>query len=316
MIRWGFLGAGWIAAKALAPAVATAPNATLYAVASRDLERSRSFNPHKVHNSYDELISDPDVDAIYISLANHQHCEWTIKALNSGKHVLCEKPLAMNQLEAQEMAAAAQRNNRLLVEAVWTRWHPRFARAINLVKAGEIGELRSIESTFTFKGSLQDNYRLDPTMGGGSLLDLGPYLVHSWLAFGSRLPQLRIDSIDKNIGATGVDLTTRISAELDNGVKLSGLASFELEGEQRLLLTGETGSIEFLGNEAFTSWNQSSSLRINNREEMFAPIDAYAVMVESFGKQINGEQAWVLPLGESIAAMGILDALSSPINPE
>ncbi|MEY4233016.1 MAG: hypothetical protein RL144_1216, partial [Actinomycetota bacterium] len=112
-IRWGFLGAGYIATNALAPAVHAAKSATLQAVASRDVIRSQSLEPVRVHSTYQDLLDDPDIDAVYISLANHQHCEWSIKALNAGKHVLCEKPIAMNASEARLMADAAEANDRL-----------------------------------------------------------------------------------------------------------------------------------------------------------------------------------------------------------
>jgi len=112
-IKWGFLGASWVASTALVPAVADAKNASLYAVASRDPERSQKLNPTKVHASYEDLVSDPEIDAVYISLANHLHLEWATKALNSGKHVLCEKPLATSYAEAKLMSDAAVANDKL-----------------------------------------------------------------------------------------------------------------------------------------------------------------------------------------------------------
>jgi predicted dehydrogenase len=121
MINWGFLGAGWIASKALAPAVHSAKNATLYAVASQDRSRSEKLSPKQIHNSYEDLLADPEIDAVYINLANHQHFDWTLAALAAGKHVLCEKPLALNYVQAQMMAEAAAKNDRLLVEAVWNQ---------------------------------------------------------------------------------------------------------------------------------------------------------------------------------------------------
>lgn len=316
MIRWGFLGAGWIASTALAPAVATASNSLLYAVASRDEQRSRSLNPLKVHRSYDDLLADSEVDAIYISLANHQHCEWTIKALNAGKHVLCEKPLAMNHIEAQEMAAAATANNRILVEAVWARWHPRFARAVELIKSGAIGKLRSIDSSFTFTASLADNYRLRPEMGGGSWLDVGPYQVHAWAAFTDAISSIKIDALNQNLSASGVDLTTRISAHINDSISVTALSSFELAEQQTLKIIGDTGSIEFPGGQSFTSWNQASSLRIGNTYEEFAPVDPYALMIESFARKLQSEEAWLVSLRDSIAVMRALDAFSAPENPE
>ena len=310
MIRWGFLGAGWIATTALAPAVSTAPNATLFAVASRDADRSRALGPSKIHSSYEDLIEDPDVDAIYISLANHQHCQWSIKALNAGKHVLCEKPLAMNLAEVQAMTNAAAANDRLLVEAVWSLWHPRFVRAIELVKDGAIGKVRSIDASFTFNNPLENNYRLQTSMGGGSLLDVGPYLTHSLSAF-MGMRAVNILSVDRNLGVTGVDLTTQISAEIGDGVKFTGLTSFEKDEEQRIVIEGDISTLEFLGNDAFASYKKPSSLRIGDRVEEFAAVDAYAVMIEEFGRRISGEDRWVLPLDRSAYVSDLLSQIQT-----
>ena len=312
-IRWGFLGASWVAKTALVPAVKNATNATLQAVASRDPKRSAAFEPIKVHNSYDDLLADQNVDAVYISLANHLHCEWAIKALNAGKHVLCEKPLATSSTEAQLMAAAATANDRLLVEAVWTRWHPRFSRLVEIVHAGELGELRSIDSVFTFPGDFVDNYRTSPEFGGGSLLDVGPYQVHTWVALQGIDCELKILELDRNIGPTGIDMTTQVTAQMSsaktNRIEVRALASFERPEQQRLVVTGSLNELECVGNEAFTSWNKASSLRIGQRQEDFAPIDPFQVMIQDFGSRIAGDAGWLPSLGESIRVMEILDQI-------
>jgi xylose dehydrogenase (NAD/NADP) len=307
--RWGFLGASWIAATALAPAVHNASNSTLQAVASRDPKRSKALEPLTVHNSYDELLADPQVDAVYISLANHLHCEWSIKALNAGKHVLCEKPFASDSAEVQLMIDAAMANDRLLVEAIWTRWHPRLARVVDLVQSGTIGELRAVDSVFTFPGSLDGNYRLAPEMGGGSLLDVGPYQVHTWIALAGVEAELKILSVNRNIGSTGVDLTSQINAILDSDIKIKALTSFERPEEQRLLITGTLANIDCVGNKAFTSWNSASTLQIGNKLEEFEAIDPFQLMVENFGARINGEESWLPSTRESLRAIELLDQI-------
>lgn len=317
-IRWGFLGASWVAKTALVPAVKNATNATLQAVASRDPKRSAAFEPIKVHNSYDDLLADQNVDAVYISLANHLHCEWAIKALNAGKHVLCEKPLATSSAEAHSMAAAATANDRMLVEAVWTRWHPRFSRLVEIVHAGELGELRSIDSVFTFPAefvtnSQIENYRTSPEFGGGSLLDVGPYQVHTWVALQGIECELKILELDRNIGPTGVDMTTHVTAQVSNAnanrIEVRALASFERPEQQRLVVTGSLNQLECVGNEAFTSWNSTSALSIGQRQEDFAPIDPFQVMIQDFGSRIAGVAGWLPNLGESIRVMEILDQI-------
>ena len=309
MIRWGFLGAGWIAKTALAPALHAANNSTLHAVASRDTERSAALNPTRVHKRYEDLLDDPEIDAVYINLSNEAHCQWTIAALAAGKHVLCEKPLALNHAQAQEMADAAKKHNRVLTEAVWHQWHPRFTRIRELIQRGDLGALTSIDSSFCFTGNFENNYRLDPQKGGGSLLDVGVYQVHVWSALNSLNAILNIESVDRTMSATGVDKTTRVSADLSNGVSVKALSSFEMPETQSLVISGESATIECLGNDAFTSWNKPSSLRIGNSTEEFAPVDPYRLMIENFSDHINGKPAWMLSIDQSLAVAKILDQI-------
>jgi len=306
-INWGFIGASWVAGKGMLPAVQAANNANLLAVASRDPERSRALGPQRVHLTYEDLISDPQVDAVYISLANNLHCHWVIEALNAGKHVLCEKPLATSSQEAALMIAAAQTNDRLLVEAVWTRWHPRFARAVELVRSGAIGNLQSIESAFTFTGEFDNNYRLSPDMGGGSLLDVGPYQVHTWAALVNEISDFQISELERNVGPTGVDLTTRFAGTINSNIQVSALASFEMPENQMLKISGSAGEIEFLGGQAFTSWNEASSLRVGDTEEHFAAVDPFTLMIQSVGDRIAGGSAWLPSNRETLRVMEILD---------
>ena len=311
MISWGFLGAGWIAKSALAPAVHGASNATLRAVASRDHGRAQGLSPQIVYERYEDLLSDPTIDAVYISLANDQHCKWSVAAMAAGKHVLCEKPIALDFAQTQEMADAAKKYDRVLVEAVWSQWHPRFIRAVELIQAGDIGKLTGIDSSFCFTGNFTDNYRLDPAMGGGSLLDVGVYQAHAWAALHPSAIDLQISSIAENISTTGVDMTTKISGRLGESVNIDAIASFEMPEQQRLVISGELSSIEFIGNEAFTSWHKESDLRIGDQVERFAPVDPYRLMVEHFGEHISGEDGWIMPMGQSLAVMQVIDQIKA-----
>jgi len=310
-IKWGFLGASWVASTALVPAVADASNATLFAVASRDPQRSQKLNPTKVHATYEDLIADPEVDAVYISLANHLHLEWATKALTAGKHVLCEKPLATSHAEAKLMADAAVANDKLLVEAIWTRWHPRFERMIELVRNGDIGQLQNIDSAFTFTTTFTENYRLVPEMGGGSLLDVGPYQAHVWAALAAKDAELNIESASANLGPTGIDLTTQVTASLNDSVAVSALTSFEQDEKQSLVISGDIGKIEFPQGQAFTSWKEASSIQIGDHVENFAPVDPFTLMIEAVGNRINGEPVWLPSLRESLWVMDALDKIKA-----
>ena len=310
-IRWGFLGASWVGTTALAPAVHNSTNGLLQAVASRDSVRSQALQPLVVHESYDHLLADPNIDAVYISLANHQHLEWVIAALNAGKHVLCEKPLALNSQEALTMFEAATKNDRLLVEGIWTRWHPRFVRMVQLARDGLLGDLRAINSAFTFTGALEGNYRLSPQMGGGSVLDVGPYQAHTWVALLGTELHLHISQLDRHVGPTGIDLTTEFTAQLNANIDIQMTASFEREEKQNLSVIGSLATAELIGNESFTSWKTASELRVNDTIETFAPVDAFQLMIEAFGARLLGETSWLPTPAESVRVMKILDQIAA-----
>ena len=309
MINWGFLGAGWVATKGLAPAIHEAGNARLHGVASRERSRAAALAPEKIYDRYEDLLADSEIDAVYINLANHQHCDWTIAALAAGKHVLCEKPLALNYEQGQKMSEAAAKYDRVLVEAVWNRWHPRFARIVELVNGGDIGALNRIDSSFCFPAQFENNYRLNVEMGGGSLLDVGIYQAHLWRALIHGEPDLNIESLTKNIGSTGVDLTTQLVGRLGNNIEISALSSFEMPETQKLVISGELATIECPGDDAFTSWNRQSSLRIGDHLEEFAPVDPYRLMFENVSAFILGESAWIPAIDQSLYAAKILDQM-------
>ena len=309
-VRWGFIGAGYVASRAMAPAVHATPNASLYAVASRDQDRSATLEPQVVHRSYQDLIDDPLVDAVYISLTNAQHKEWVLAALNAGKHVLCEKPLAMNASEVGTMLDAATRHKCLLVEAVWTRWQSRMQRMAQIVKSGELGEVIGISSAFTFEGDLTDNYRLDPSLGGGALLDVGVYQAHLWLMLLNEDVSFSVESVERTMGATGVDLTTRAQLQLSNSVAAQLLASFDLPAQQQIQVTGTTATMRTGEGEAFTLWKQPSTLLIGETVEHFEADDAFALMVQDVSAAIQTEDAALFPSASSLRAAEITDAIS------
>ncbi|MFZ4123912.1 MAG: Gfo/Idh/MocA family protein [Candidatus Planktophila sp.] len=309
--RWGLIGAGWIATKAIAPAMHAASDTIIQAVASRDLDRAEALNPVTAYESYEALISDPLVDAVYISLPNHLHCQWTVAALNAGKHVLCEKPFAMNVAEIEFMILAARDNDRLLVEAVWSRWHPRMIRMIDYVKAGNIGDIVSIDASFTFPAKIDENYRAQSAMGGGALYDVGVYPLHAIAALIGDDAQVEIESCNVNMGPTGVDLTTKWQMRIDGSITANVLASFEMPENQSLIVRGEKESLELVGTDAFTSWHSASTLRLGKQSENFEATDPYMLMIENFGKRIQAQESWVLPLETSVSVAEVLEQIQN-----
>jgi predicted dehydrogenase len=309
-VNWGFLGAGFVASRGLAPAVHTSRGANLYAVASRDEQRSETLEPERVHATYDDLLADERVDAVYISLSNGQHLEWVTKSLEAGKHVLCEKPLGLNASETEAMFECASRNGRLLIEAVWGRWHPRFVRMVEVVASGAIGEIEHIETAFTFTSEMTDNYRMNPAMGGGALLDVGCYQAHAWVALTAGAADLKITDLSRVIGPTGIDLTTDVSVRINDSVAAHSVSSFALPSQQQFIVRGSLGQISTDAGESFTTWNEECSLRINDVVEEFAVANAFVEMVENVSQVIDGHEGWMVSSADSIRVANILDAIT------
>jgi predicted dehydrogenase len=295
----------------MAPAVHAAPGAELYAVASRDVSRSAELEPTIVHNSYSDLIDDPNVDAVYISLTNVQHKEWVLAALNAGKHVLCEKPLALNADEVRIMMSAAERNHRLLVEAVWTRWQPRMQRMAEIIRRGDIGDVRRISTAFTFQGDLVGNYRSDPVMGGGALLDVGCYQAHLWMMLLGESIDFALQNVERTVGTTGIDLTTSVRAQLNGSIDIDSLSSFDSAPEQRIVVEGSAETMRTGTGEAFTLWKQEATLMVGETTETFAPDDAFSLMVQDVSASIRGEKSSLFPPASSLRVAEILDTIRS-----
>ena len=315
--RWGFLGAGFIATKALAPAVHAADNAVLHVVGSRDENRASALEPLRTTLDYSAVCADPHVDVVYIALANDAHMSWVLRALENGKHVVCEKPLGLSAAEVATMTKAADASQRLLVEAVWNRWHPRTQRVMDLVAEAMMTDSHlDIESWFTFPGVPADNYRMHMATGGGALLDLGSYVVGMALAvLGSG--DVTVSSLKRHRADTGVDLTTEVVLRHPQGqAKLR--VSFEQEESQGLSISLPHMTVRFGGaspaDQAFTNWHDPSTLTLSHdgatSVEVFAPCDPYRLMVEAVSAKAQGADAWVLPLDDSLRVAKVLDQIA------
>ncbi len=177
-IKWGIIGLGNIAHKFVTDLLLV-PEAELYAVASRNIEKSTDFANHfgakKAYNSYEALLEDPEVSIVYIATPHHAHYELTLKALRNKKHVLCEKPIAMNCAQTQEMIVVAKENNCFFMEAFWTRFNPSFVEAFAKIKQGDIGEVKYINADFSYLINNPSGRMTEMELGGGSLLDMGVY---------------------------------------------------------------------------------------------------------------------------------------------
>jgi len=312
-VGWGFLGAGQMA-RVMSGVLPAAANARLVAVGARDAARAAAMRPeldYTAYGSYEAVLADPDIEVVYIALANDAHLPWTVAALEAGKHVLCEKPLAMNAGEVDQMSAVAQETGRLLVEASWYRWHPRVVLAQEQLAAGAIGTVRHVSAGFTFGGVAADNYRNSPDKGGGALYDVGCYALSAMLwAVGRGLPAEVVARQD--LAETGVDLTTDAVLTWDDDTEGDMRAGITGGEGQWLVIRGERGEIE-LRDAPYTSWIASptelwvSDGRGTERIPV-PPADPYLEMLQAVSARVRGGGDWVLPLAESRDTAAVIDA--------
>jgi D-xylose 1-dehydrogenase (NADP+, D-xylono-1,5-lactone-forming) len=301
-IGLGFIGAGGIVQRALAAAVRAADGVQLQAVAARSLERAAALQPAgRSYDDYDALLADPSVDLVYVTLDNAGHLPWTLAALDAGKHVLCEKPLGLDPAALETMIAAATRNDRLLVEAFWYRWHPRTRRLEQLLSQGALGPVREVDAGFSYSGPADGDpdlqYRLNPARGGGGIYDVGCYAVSAaHLALG---PDLTVARATARRGPSGVDVEA--SAQLITGDRPGATAlihcGISAADRQVIKVTGQAATVEF-GEPVFTTLHESTELTITTgdgavRREQFAPVDAYRLMVEAVAARIRGEDSFL-----------------------
>jgi len=307
-VRWGILGAGWIVQTATADALRHAPSATLAGVAARDINRARALEPEHAYGSYGDLLADDSIDAVYIALTNDQHFPWILNAIAAGKHVLCEKPLTLSAHQTSEVFTAAEKAGVLLVEAAWSMWHPRMRRLTELVSSGAIGTITDFLGTFTFEGVPEGNYRLDPTLGGGALLDIGVYPLHALVGC---LPEVRSmrPEVERISSESGVDLTTKARLDLGSRGSASIVASFTMPESQRLLVHGADTEVRVPDDQAFTTWREATTLIVGEHLEEFAPTNAYQDMFQAVSARIMGREEWILPPDSSIRVASLVDAL-------
>lgn len=251
-LRWGILGAGRIA-RTFAQGLAESRTGTLRAVGSRSAEKANAFgNEFKLgaasrHGSYEALLADPDVDAVYIATPHPLHAEWTVKAAEAGKHILCEKPLTMNAAEATAVMEAARRHDVFLMEAFMYRCHPQTARIVELVKDGAIGDVRLIQATFSFHAGFDPDGRLfNNALGGGGILDVGCYPVSlARLVAGAAAGKDFLDPVNVvgcgHLGPTGVDEWAAATLEFPGGIIAQVATGVALQQENVARVFGSDG---------------------------------------------------------------------------
>ena len=321
-VKWGVMGNATIARKCVIPAIRKSGNGDIVALATRFPDQAQQIATDNgiahVYDSYEALLVDPQVEVVYVPLPNHLHHPWTIKALEAGKHVLCEKPLACNAREAGEMAAAAKEAGRLLMEAFMYRFHPRSRRIKQLVAEGAIGTPRLVRSAFCFRMADSEwsdppNVRLHPEMGGGALLDVGCYSVSVARWFLGAEPSKVQAQAEYDPGGVDVHVVGSLS------FAGNGLASFEASFisalQQTYSIAGSDGVIE-LPHNAFVPWENEAIFYVRGRDQETGQkhsvpgADEYQLMVEHFADAVMVRTGLRFSVADSIENMRVLDALA------
>jgi xylose dehydrogenase (NAD/NADP) len=243
-LRWGLLSTANINRR-LIPAIRAASRSNLVAVASRRLETAQAYaaewNIPKAFGSYEDMLASDQVDAVYISLPNHLHAEWSIRALQAGKHVLCEKPFALNVAETDRMIAASRASDKVLAEAFMYRHHPQTQLVLEWVRSGRLGKVLNVDAVFAFKLDPGPNIRLDPMQGGGSLYDVGVYpLSYAQAIFGQ--PPSRVFGTPFS-GPSGVDLSFSGHMEYGPNQTAQFFCSFDTPFQARMDIYGTSGRL-------------------------------------------------------------------------
>ena len=309
-VRWGVLGAANIAIAKVIPAMQKSRLSPVAAIASRSLEKAQRAADQlaipRAYGSYEELLDDPDVEAIYNPLPNHLHVRWSVRALEAGKHVLCEKPIAMTAAEARTLRDAATRTGRLVGEAFMVRSHPQWHAVKRLVGDGRIGELQLVHGHFSYGRRAASDVRSRVEWGGGVLFDIGcyPITIARWM-FG-REPVSAVSAIERD-PEFGVDRLTSGMLRFDRGH-----ATFTVGGAmvpyQRIELFGDRGRIDVAI--PFTPSAMTRARIVVNDETLeLDAVDQYTLQGEEFSRAVRGEGSVPSTIDNAIANMSVIDAL-------
>ncbi|MER7908948.1 Gfo/Idh/MocA family oxidoreductase [Streptomyces sp. NPDC096068] len=313
MVNWGFIGAGHAARVAMAPAVHRSRLSTLRIAAARELRRAEALSPRRGTTDYEDVLADDAVDVVYVSLSNESHLAWCVKALEAGKHVLCEKPLGLSAAQVDRIAEAADRAGRIVSEAMWYRWHPRMRSAERIARS--FGHGAHVDATFAVHRADHGNYRWDPARGGGALYDLGGYVLSAVLAVnGWQVP--RVVSSVGTIGSTGVDTSTTASLAWDDGATATIHVSFTAARPREVLDLRGDGERLSLPDWPFSAIAQDT-VRLVHRDTSgretvteYSDINSYRLMVDDFSRVVRGESGWTMPLAESRAVSVLSEAVA------
>jgi len=318
-IRWGVLGAAKIAIEKVIPAMQRGRWSEVTAIASRDLQKARAaaakLGIATAYGSYEELLADESIDAIYNPLPNHLHVPWTIKAAEQGKHVLCEKPIALSAPDARQLLAVRDRTRVKIQEAFMVRTHPQWLAVKDLVSSGRIGEVRALLGAFSYTNRDPVNIRNRPELGGGALMDIGCYLVNTSRFIFGREP-LRVTGAIQRDPDMGTDRLTSIL--LDYGAAhAAGTCSTQMVFYQHVQIFGTTGRIE-MPIPFNAPPDRPTRIIVDTGTDLFgggiSPIDIetcnqYTIQGDLFSRAILEDTDVPSPIEDAVKNMACIDAI-------
>ena len=309
-VRWGILSTALINAKVLRGAALTT-DVSVVAVGSRDGDRSREFarqwNIPRAYGSYDEMLADPDVEAVYIPLPNSMHHTWTMRSLEAGKHVLCEKPYSRHPAEVTAAFDEAARRGLVLSEAFMFRYHPQTKALVKLVKSGQLGRLRLIAGAFSWPTDDPSDVRLDPGLDGGSLMDVGVYPLSAARLLAGEPASVTGHQIT---GDTGVDIGFAATLRFDDDVLAHFDSGFRLPDRSYLEVVGDRGRVEV--SDPWHGQQPALTVTMQGAEPVRTEIDPanpYQLELEQFGRAVRGEPNQLLGRADAEGQATAIEAL-------
>jgi len=324
-LRWGILSTADIARKKVIPGLLKADRCEVVAIASRDAAQARrvadSLGIPTAHGSYEALLADPGVDAVYIPLPNHLHAEWTIAAARAGKHVLCEKPLALTATDAERMVEVCSTEGVRLMEAFMYRHHPSWVALTEIVASGRIGRLRAIQSWFSYYNDDPTNIRNKLEAGGGALFDIGCYSVNlSRMLFGGEPTGVRASVLRDP--ATGVDTLTSAILEFEDGVA-TFTCSTRVETDQRVHVYGSDGRVSIgipfnippdRPTQVYVTAGGDPPVAPATETLTFETADPYTVEAERFAAAILDDLPTPTPPEDAVANLRVIERIFAARN--
>ncbi len=318
-VRWGVMGVASIALRRAIPGMQKGEWSEIAAIASRDREKAegaaRKLGIAKAYGSYEELLGDPEIEAIYNPLPNHLHAAWTIRAAEAGKHVLCEKPLATSVADAEKILAVRERTGVKIGEAFMVRTHPRWLRTRELIRSGQIGELRSIAGLFSYFNRDPKNVRNIPELGGGALLDMGCYPVTlSRFIYGEE-PTRVVGSLEMDPEFKTDRLDSAI-LEFPSG-RATFTCSTQLIYYQRVQIQGTKGRME-IDIPLNPPTDRPSQILIDDgrdlvgsgvRVETIPACDPFTIQGDLFSRAVRGDGEVAVPVEDAIANLAVIEAI-------